>query len=388
MKYDFSNPPSRRGTSCYKWDSFPGDYQMWVADMDFATAPEIIAAIKARVEHGIYGYAKIPEEWTASYQSFYRDEYQWEIPGEALVFALGVVPILSSSVRALTEAGDNVVILPPVYNIFYNSIVNNKRNVLEVPLVEREGQFYIDFGGIEAAFAQPKTKLCIFCNPGNPVARIWNAQELNELAALAKKYGVIILSDEIHGLVTRPGIPYQPFLTAKKENEEVGFAAISPTKAFNLAGIHTAALVCPNPAIRAKVERQLNTDEVAEPNVFSTVASIAALNQGREWLKQCKEVLFANRDLATAFINDQIPGLYAYGGDATYLLWVNCKDVEPNAEKLLAYLSSTQGLVFNDGAHYGKGGEGHFRINLACPTSRLKEALERLKRGIETYGKR
>ena len=388
MKYDFKNPPSRKGTSCYKWDLFPGDYPMWVADMDFQTAPEIIEALKARVDHGIYGYAKIPDSWSKAYQDFYHDEYGWDFPKEGLVFALGVVPILSSSVRALTEVGDNVVLMPPVYNIFYNSIVNNKRNALEVPLVEREGKYFIDFGGIEAAFANPKTKLCFFCNPGNPVARIWNQEEINELAALGKKYGVIILSDEIHGPVTRPGVPYEPFLTAKKENEEIGFAAISPTKAFNLAGIHTAALVCPNKEIRAKVERQLNTDEVAEPNVFSTLAAETAWNQGRKWLKECKEVLFSNRDYATKFINEKIPGLHAYEGEATYLLWVDCKGIEPDSGKLLKYLQDEKGLVFNDGPHYGLGGENHFRINLACPKERLKEALVLLQEGVKAYGQR
>ena len=387
MKYDFENPPSRKGTNCYKYDYVKGDLPMWVADMDFVTAPEIIEALRERVEHGIYGYATIPSSWKKAYKDYYQERYQWSFEEEDIVFALGVVAILSSSVRALTNVGDNVVILPPVYNIFYNSVVNNKRKVLEVPLVERDGHFLVDFGSVEAAFALPETSLCILCNPGNPTARIWSKEELNEFAALARKYNVVILSDEIHGLLTRPGKEYVPFLKAGEHNEDVGFAAISPTKAFNLAGIHTAALVCPSKAIKAKVERQLNTDEVAEPNVFSCVAAEAALTQGKQWLEQCREVLFSNRDYATAFIKENIPGLIPYEGDATYLLWVDHKRVEPDSEKLCQYLEEKEGLVFNVGPHYGKGGEGHLRINLACPRARLEEGLRRLKEGVDSYGK-
>ncbi len=385
MKYDFVNPPSRKGSDCYKYDYVKGDLPMWVADMDFQTAPEIREALIKRVEHGIFGYSIVPEAWNAAYVSFYKDLFNWEINPKDLVFALGVVPILSSSVRALTKAGDNVVIMPPVYNIFYNSIINNKRNPLEVPLVEKEGRYYLDFGAIESAFSRPETSLCIFCNPGNPSARIWSKEEINVLASLARKHNVIVLSDEIHGPITRPGTPYVPFLNAKEDNKDVAFAAISPTKAFNLAGIHTAAMVCPNKEIREKVERQLNTDEVAEPNAFSCVAAISAFNEGREWLKQCNELLFSNRDYAFKFIKENLPSLRAYEGDATYLLWVDCSNVDKEEKRLLTYLEEKCGLVFNGGSHYGKGGEGHFRINLACPRAKLEEGLKRLKQGLEDY---
>ena len=384
MKYDFENPPSRKGTDCYKWDLFGVPHPMWVADMDFKTAPEIISALRKRVDHGIYGYAIIPDSWRQAYVDFYLRRYGWDFNAKDVVFSLGVVPILSSSVRALTKEGDNVVIMPPVYNIFYNSIYNNNRNALEVPLVDRDGVYYIDFGQIEAAFASPKTTLCILCNPGNPTARIWSKEELNELAALARKHHVIILSDEIHGAVTRPGKKYVPFL-ADKRNEDIAFAAVSPTKAFNLAGLHTAALVCPNDEIKTKVERQLNTDEVAEPNVFSCIAAETAFNEGEAWLDECLRVLFDNRDFATSYINKEIPGLKAYEGDATYLLWVDCSEVEPDAALLLKYIETKKGIVFNDGLHYGQGGQGHFRINLACPKKHLRETLALLKEAIEDY---
>ncbi len=386
MKYDFLNPPSRKGTSCYKWDFFEGDMPMWVADMDFQTAPEVIEALKKRVEHGIYGYAITPPSWAKAYQDFYHDIYHWDFPTEAVVFSLGVVPILSSSVRALTKVGDNVVIMPPVYNIFYNSIRNNGRNIYEVPLKENGDRYDFDYEGLEKAFALESTSLCILCNPGNPTARIWEKEELLALGKLAKKYNVIILSDEIHGPLTRPGKLYVPFLSVDPSFEEFSFTALSPTKAFNLAGIHTAALIAPNKELRAKVERQLNTDEVAEPNVFSCVASTTAFNQGRQWLEELREVLFTNRDIATKYINENIPLLRAYPGDATYLLWVDCGLLEQDSKKLLDYLSKEDGLIFNDGNSYGQGGEHHFRINLACPTAQLEKALKRLHEAVNKYG--
>ena len=358
---------------------------MWVADMDFQTAPEIVSALSKRVDHGIYGYAMIPPSWAKAYQDFFHDIYHWDFASEAVVFALGVVPILSSSVRALTEVGDNVVIMPPVYNIFYNSIRNNKREILEVPLLDKGDRYDFDFDGLAKAFALPKTKLCILCNPGNPTARIWSKEELTKLAKLAKENNVIILSDEIHGPLTRPNKLYVPFLSIDPSFASFSYAAVAPTKAFNLAGLHTAAMICPDEALRKKVERQLNTDEVAEPNIFSCIASTTALNQGREWLDQCREVLFDNRDFAYSYIKDEIPGLEPYPGDATYLLWVKCDQVEKNEKALCEYLEKEEGLVFNQGSSYGSGGEGYIRINVACPRARLEEGLRRLKEGVKKY---
>ena len=387
----FDELVNRRGSGSIKWAVKENELPMWVADMDFK-APECVQeALKRRVEHGVFGYCEPDDAWRNAYVSFYHDLYGWNINPEDLIFCLGVVATCSSSVRALTEVGDQVVVMTPVYNIFFNSIVNSHRIPVEVPLFFDGGSYSLDFEGIEKAFADPKTKLCIFCNPHNPVGKIYTKEELLRLASLARKYGVIILSDEIHGPVHIPGKPYVPFLSIEGV-EDVVYATFSPTKAFNLAGIHTSAIVIPNHEIRKKVERQINTDEVAEPNVFSCVASTAALNEGREWLCELQSYIASNRAYASKFIREEIPALHVIEGDATYLLWVDAREVCGDGKEFAGFLREKTGLFVSAGEAYGKGGEGFLRINLAAPLERVKDGLSRLKEGtmlfLKNHGKR
>ncbi len=384
MPIDFDESIDRRHTDSIKWDVGENELPMWVADMDFKAAPCVLDALKKRLDHGVFGYAGPNEKWADAYVHHFGRHYGWSIDPKDIFFSLGVVPTLSSSVRALCSPGDEVVIFPPVYNIFYNSIRNNGCVINEVPLVEEKGTYRLDYPAIEKAFSSPKTKLCIFCNPHNPIGRIWTEKELRTLADIARTHGVVILSDEIHGLVTRPGHPYLPYLSLKGV-EDVVYSAISPTKAFNLAGIHTSAIVIPNPEIRKKVERRLNTDECAEPNVFSCVASTAALNDGDEWLEKMNEYVFKNRDFAELFIKNEIKNLHVIPGDATYLMWVDCRALPNNGKGFARFAREHTGLFVSDGEVYGKGGEGFVRINLACPRSRVIDGLSRLKNAVDHW---
>ena len=381
---EFDELVDRRGSGSIKWAVEDGELPMWVADMDFK-APECVrSALAKRVEHGVFGYCEPDQSWRDAYVSFYHDLFNWNINGEDLIFILGVVAACSSSVRALTEVGDKVVVFPPVYNIFYNSILNSHREAVEVPLLYHGGAYSLDFESIERAFSDEKTKLCIFCNPHNPVGKIYSIEELKHLADLARKHGVYILSDEIHGPVAVPPKRYVPFLSIPGV-EDVVYAAFSPTKAFNLAGIHTAALCIPSKQIRAKVERRINTDEVAEPNVFSCVASIAALSQGRQWLENMNHYVAENRKYAEDFIAKNIPSLHVVHGEATYLLWVDCRGICPNGKEFAAFLRRKTGLFISGGEAYGKGGEGFVRINLAAPRSRVEDGMSRLRNGAKMY---
>lgn len=385
MPFDFDKVNNRRNTGSLKWNVKEGVLPMWVADMDFQTAPATKRAIQERAATGIYGYAEPSEEWYNAYISFFKDTHGFEIERDWLLFCLGVVPTISSSVRKLTSIGDYVVVTPPVYNIFYNSIVNNARVPLEVPLINEDNHYRMDFEGLETAFSNPKTTLFILCNPANPIGRIWTKEELAKIGFLAKKYGVIVLSDEIHGEIVEPGKSYVPFLSVNDINKEVGFAAISVTKAFNLAGIQTSAIVIPNEDIRAKVNRQINTDEVAEGNVFSYLAASTALNKGREWLKELNAYLFNNRKIAEAFIQERLPELSFSKGEATYLLWIDCRKIAAHSKELEEFLLDKANLYLSSGEAYGKTGDGYLRMNLACPKETLLEGLRRLENGIQLF---
>ncbi len=388
MKYDFNKASSRRHTDSVKWDVKENELPLSIADMDIETAPEIKKAILKRAENGIYGYTEPMDDWYQAYVSFFSDRYNVKLEKEWMMFSAGVVPTISSSVRKLTKEKDNVVVLSPVYNIFYNSIINNNRNVLEVELIHDGEDYKIDFENLEKAFALDNTSLVIFCNPANPVGRIWTREELARLGELAAKYSVIVLSDEIHGFITRPGKKYIPFFSVNETNKMNSVNCISVTKPFNLAGIQTSLCFVPNPELYKRVNRQINTDEVAEPNIFACPVTVAALNEGRDWLDQVNAFLFENEDEVRLFIKENIPELSVTPSDATYLLWIDVRKITNSSKDYVSYLRETTGLILADGGVYGKGGNGFVRMNVACPKAMLKDALSRLKAGTESYRKK
>lgn len=388
MKYDFDRIVDRRQTGESKWKVKENELPMWIADMDFETADVIKEEIIKRASLGTFGYTEPSDEWYKSYQDFYYERHQLRIEKEWLVFSLGVVPTISSSVRKLTSVGDNVVVMTPVYNIFFNSIVNNQRNPLEVPLIYENGAYRIDFTSLEKAFSLERTTLMILCNPHNPISKIWTKEELDRIGRLAYQYHVIVISDEIHNELVRPGKKYVPFLLANEINKDITVMCVSPTKSFSIAGIQTSAIVIPNSDLRAKVIRQINTDEVAEPNTFSCVAAIAAFQKGRTWLDELREYLFDNRDYAVSYIRKEIPSLLPVDGDATYLLWVDATRITDNSKDYVEYLRKETGLYLSSGYVYGKVGETFFRMNVACPREVLKDGLNRLKEGTQSYLKK
>lgn len=385
MKYDFETVIDRLHSDSIKWHVKENELPMWIADMDFKVAPEIIEAMEERVKHGVFGYCEPDENWKDAYVSFYKDRHALSINKDWLLFSEGVVPTISSSVRKLTSVGDQVVVLSPVYTIFYNSIINNGRIVRQVPLLFKDNAYSIDWKGLEEAFKEEKTTLMILCNPANPISKIWTKEELSKIGFLARKYGVVVLSDEIHGEITRPGTSYVPYLSADKENAKMSVIAVSPTKCFNLASLHSSAVIVPDLGLRKRVDRQLNTDEVAEPSTLAIVGAEAALNEGRAWLDEMREKVFENRDEAKEFLTRELPEVTLVDSNATYLLWLNISKVASDSTELLNYLREKTGLILSDGKAYGGNGSHFLRMNVACPTSLLEDGLERLKKGIKSY---
>lgn len=385
MNYDFDKPVNRRGTLSMKWDVAENELPMWVADMDFETTPEIQDAIRKRANHGAFGYTLIPDEWYESIQNWWEVRHQFRLEKDWLVFCTGVVPAISSAVRKLTTPAEKVVLLTPVYNIFFNSVVNNGRYVVECPL-SYDGECYeVDFEALEEVLSDPQTTMLIFCNPHNPVGKIWTKETMEQIGELCWKYHVVVISDEIHCELTDPGKSYVPFASVSEKCRKNSITCIAPTKTFNLAGLQTAAVMVPDETLRHKIWRALNTDEAAEPNVFAMTGSIAAYQKGGPWLDALRDYLYENKQTAREFIKSELPDLHLVSSEATYLLWIDCRKITKDSEKLAVFLRKKTGLYLSAGKQYGKTGEGFLRMNIACRKEVLKDGLQRLKDGITLY---
>lgn len=383
MKYDFDFETQRKNTNSLKWDEVDSKYPLWVADMDFKTAPEITEGYLKRITEGIFGYNVLNDKFYDSYINWWDKYHHFKMEKDWIIFSTGVVPSISSAVRSLTNIGDNVVILTPVYNIFFNSIRNNKRIILESPLKYENYQYEIDFDDLEQKLSLEKTSLLIFCNPHNPIGKIWTKDELIKVGNLCKKHNVTVISDEIHCDIVRPGFEYIPFASVSDINKDISVTLIAPTKCFNLAGMQTSAAVVANKKIKALFERGLNTDECAEGNTLAVITPELAFLKGRPWLNEMNEYVFNNRDIVKEYIEKNLEGLHVIDGNATYLAWVDLNGI--NSKVLRDYIYKEVDVYLADGLAYGKTGEGFLRINLATTKKRILEALELIKKAYDKF---
>ncbi len=385
MAYDFDQIVDRRGTGSLKWDVAEGELPMWVADMDFQTAPEIRQALAERLQHGVFGYGIIPDEWYEAYIGWWKERHGFTMEKDWLIFCTGVVPAISSMVRKLTTPAEKVLIQTPVYNIFFNSIYNNGCNVLQSPLAYNGKEYAIDFEDLEAKLADPQTTLMILCNPHNPVGKIWDRETLARIGTLCQKHHVIVISDEIHCDLTEPGKSYIPFASVSEACRNNSITCIAPTKAFNMAGMQTAAVSVPNPVLRHKVWRGLNTDEIAEPNAFAVPAAVAAFTKGGAWLDALRAYVQQSKERVVQFVAQELPQLSVVPSEATYLLWLDCGKLGGDGAEIAQVIRRETGLYLSDGDQYGGNGNQFLRMNLACPHSVVEDGLRRLKAGILAY---
>ncbi len=385
MKYDFDQVVDRRNTNSYKWNIKENELPMWVADMDFPAAPEIRRAMQERLDHGVFGYADLPKEWYDAYINWWDRRHGFTIEKDWLLFSTGVLPSLSSIVRKLTTPAENVLVLTPVYNHFFTSIENNGRNTIESRLVYEDGSYHIDFDDLEEKLKNPQTALMILCNPQNPAGKIWDRDTLEKIGALCKANGVIVVSDEIHCDLTDPGKEYIPFASVNEDCLQNSITCMAPTKTFNIAGLQTSAIMVANPYLRHKVWRGINTDEVAEPNVFAVTAAVAAFTEGDAWLDALREYIFTNKKMVADFVKNEIPELYLLPSEATYLLWLDCRKLTDDSVELSSFIREKTGLYLSNGAQYRGDGNHFMRLNIACPKATLEDGLQRLKEGVKLY---
>lgn len=419
MAYDFSSFVDRRGTACVKWDAPNGAgipagdvIPMWVADMDFRTAPCIIDALRERVEHGVFGYTEVPDTYFDAVISWFRRRRGWSIERDWILYTTAVVPALSVCIKAFTEPGDAVVFLIPAYNCFFSSIRNAGCTGSASPLryVYPAGAgtiaVEIDWEDLERRCADPKAKVLLICNPHNPVGRIWTAAELARMGDIARRNGLVVLSDEIHCELEMPGHTFTPFAAVSPENQDICVTLNSPSKSFNTAGLQIANIITNQPDWRRKIDRVINIYEVCDVNPFGVTGLIAAYTQGEPWLKELNEVLWDNYcDLRDLFARE-LPECPVTDLQGTYLVWVDVSvltspvGVAPSSQENLGKCSSgaapagqpmtsqqiVDSLIANEQVRLGPGeiyGDGNFlRINIASPHSICHEGLLRTVRGL------
>ena len=384
-KYDFVNAPDRSMTDSVKWHVKKGDLPMSIADMDFKTAPEIIAAMKEKISLGVFGYEWPEDDYFNAVADWYEKEHGHRPEQEWLIFTTGVVPAISAVVRRISHIGDNVLVQAPVYNVFYNSIENNGRHVLSNDLQFDGSNYTVDWEDLEQKLALPLTTLMIFCNPHNPVGKVWTQAEVQKIADLCFKHHVVLLSDEIHGDLVREGPDYTPAFSVNGPARDNVISLVSPSKTFNVAALHAATAIVPNSNLRAMVNRGLNSDEVAEPNLLAIPGTIAAYEHGHDWLQALIKQLNVNFTYAQEFIGNNLPQVKVVSGKATYLIWLDVEQISTDSQELAEYLEKKTGLVLSPGSIYRGNGHNFLRMNLACPLAMVKDGLERLKTGLTQY---
>ncbi|WP_417067777.1 MalY/PatB family protein [Niveibacterium terrae] len=386
MFHDFDPIVERRGSDCTKWDSAPDPrvLPMWVADMDFRTAPAVISALEKRARHGVFGYAKVPAAYFDAITLWFARRHGFAFSGEWLLPTTGVVPALSAIIQALTEPGDGVIIQTPVYNCFFSSIRNLRCTAVVNELVYRDRTYTIDFADLERKAADPKTKLLLLCNPHNPVGRAWTREELTRVGEICLKHGVIVVSDEIHCDLVHPGHRHIPFAAIREEFLLHSVSCSSPSKAFNLAGLQVANILAADEGLRQKIDKALNVNEVCEISPFAIDALIAAYTDGEEWLEELKRYLQGNYGYLRNFFARHLPQFPVLPLEATYLVWVDCSALKLPSQRIAEMLLDDQRLWINPGSMYGSCGEGFIRINIACPRSLLVDGLARLHAALQS----
>lgn len=385
---EFDKVTGRRGSGSYKWDSAPDPevIPLWVADMDFPTAPVIREALRRRVEHGVFGYTLVDESYYKALENWFSSRHGYEIDRDLVIYTSGVVPAISAVIKALAAPGEGVIVQTPVYNCFFSSIRNNGCRIVENPLrrVELgEGTFTyeMDFDGLERLATAPDVKLMLLCNPHNPAGRCWRRDELTRLAEICRRHGITVVSDEIHCELTMPGTAYQPYgpvdAEANGSDGRTAVVCLSPSKAFNTAGLQIANIVCPSARVRDAVDRAININEVCDVNPFGVEALKAAYSpEGAEWLDRLRAYLHDNYMMLRAEFAARLPECPVSVLEATYLPWVDVSALGVPSDELEELMLQEAKVWVNCGEMYGAG--GYIRINIACPRSVLSAGLERV----------
>lgn len=399
MPFDFDEIIDREHTHSVKWDyhnhggfahwdktyRHHGDDRvlpMWVADMDFRCPPAVTEALGRLAAHGIFGYSAKTDDYVEAVCGWFRDRQGWDVQGDWLLTAPGVVPTLNVVVRAFTEPGDKVIVQRPVYYPFFRVTHNNGCEVVSNSLILEEDGYRMDLDDLEAKAKDPKAKLLILCSPHNPIGKVWSREDLVAVAEICARHGVIVVADEIHGDLMFPGVAFTPFATLGEAAAENTIVCTAPSKTFNLAGLHTSNIFIPNPKLREQFATTYAVHSLPGMNPFGIAATIAAYRGGAEWLDAVMAYVAGNADRLIAFFGQEVPEIRAFRPEGTYLQWFDCRALGLDKDALEDLMLNRAGVYFDEGYIFGDEGAGFERINLACPRSTLDAALVRIRDAI------
>jgi cystathionine beta-lyase len=385
--WNFDEIINREGTDCIKYDWRSEVFgkadviPMWVADMDFRTPSFVTDAISERLKHEILGYSFRSDSYFDAFISWVSARHGWNIRREWIEFSPGVVPALNMCTLAFTDAGDEIIIQPPVYTPFHGAVKDHGRKLLFNNLKETAGGWVMDFDGLRKTIT-PATRLIIISNPHNPVGRAWQHAELTELVDICYSNGIVILSDEIHSDLVLPGYVHVPVASLSEKAAAITVTCMAPSKTFNLAGLSTSSMIIPDEGLREKYRNVLVGLHLHLGNIFGNVASEAAYSKGSEWLKEMIGYIQGNIDLVTAYCHEHLPLIKPVKPEATYMMWLDCRQMGMSGKDLHRFFIEKAGVGMNEGSAFGPGGEGFMRINLACPRSVVEKALKQIERAI------
>ena len=388
MTYDFDKIIDRRGSNCVKWDEFsdPDIIPMWVADMDFETAPCVLEALKKRMQHGCFGYTLVPESYYEATIQWFGRRHGWRINRKSFIYTSGVVPAISAIIKAVTSEEDKVLVQTPVYNCFFSSIRNNGCILAENPLKMVSQRYEVDWEDFEQKCADPNVKVFLLCNPHNPAGRVWTREKLTRMGEICLRHGVFVISDEIHCEFTMPGHTYTPFASISEEFAQNSAVCISPSKAFNIAGLQIANIIVKDDTIRAKVDKAININEVCDVNPFGVIALQAAYSaEGEVWFDQLNAYIAGNYQLARQMLSEALPHCPVTTLEGTYLMWMDIRATGKTSQQVADHLLKHAKVYVNPGTMYGQtAGEGYIRINLATQRSRVEEGIKRIISGVSS----
>jgi len=387
-QYNFDNIIDRHGTSAVKIDRLDAVFgrhdltPLWIADLDFAVCPEITAALSRRLAHPVLGYSEASESYWQAIIDWNLRRHGFSIARNELAFVPGVVKGIALAVNFFTREGDGVVIQPPVYTPFRTVVEGNNRKVIENPLIFDGESYSMDLDGLRSVVAEHKPKMMVLCNPHNPIGIQWDADTLAELAAIARKAGMVVVSDEIHGALRRGARRHIPFLSAGPDAEAVGIMLGAPSKTFNIPGLVSSWMVVKNPEMRERYYKWLEVNEFSAPPMISTIGAEAAYRNGEEWLDQMLEYVQANIDFTRDFLAREVPGVTIVEPQASFLLWVDFRGLGLSQEQLMSLLLDHAHIALNDGTMFGRQGEGFARLNIGTPRCVLADALAKIRDAV------